>query len=80
MSGDVHVRFSESERVRFPLATHLVILHRDLAALLEACLQVNGISFDIFYGVSANTWNFWDITNSRETLGWIPKDNAEIFR
>jgi hypothetical protein len=25
MNGDIHVRFWEGERVRFPLATHLVL-------------------------------------------------------
>src|SRR5712675_181417 len=36
MSGDVHVRFCESGRGRFPPATHLVVLHEDLAGVLAA--------------------------------------------
>ena len=40
MSGDVHVRFSESEGVRLPLATHLVILCRTEQEAREALERV----------------------------------------
>jgi len=57
-----------------------LLTHRDLATLIEACLWVEDVPFDIFYGVSDNTWRFWDIDHPREVLGWIPQDNAEVFR
>ena len=57
-----------------------LLTHRDLSTLVEACLRAEGVSFDIFYGVSDNTWRFWDISHPREVLGWIPQDNAEFFR
>lgn len=57
-----------------------LLTHYDLITLLEACLQVEGVLFDIFYGVSANTWRFWDISHAQEIIGWIPRDNAERFR
>jgi nucleoside-diphosphate-sugar epimerase len=57
-----------------------MISHRDLAGLVDTCLLVENVSFDIFYGVSANTWRFWDIDHPRDVLGWIPQDNAEVFR
>ena len=57
-----------------------LISHRDLGDLVDTCLLVENVSFDIFYGVSANTWRFWDIDHPRDVLGWIPQDNAEVFR
>lgn len=57
-----------------------LISHRDLADLVDACLLAENVSFDIFYGVSANTWRFWDIDHPRDVLGWIPQDNTEVFR
>ncbi len=57
-----------------------LLTHNDLATLLEACLRVEGVLFDIFYGVSANTWRFWDITHAQDILGWAPQENAESFR
>ncbi|MGH7801685.1 MAG: NAD-dependent epimerase/dehydratase family protein [Thermodesulfobacteriota bacterium] len=57
-----------------------LLTHRDLATLIEACLRLEDVPFDIFYGVSDNTWRFWDIDHPREVLGWIPQDNAEVFR
>lgn len=57
-----------------------LLTHRDLATLIDACLRVKNVSFGIFYGVSANTWRFWDIHHPREVLGWMPQDNAEVFR
>ena len=57
-----------------------LLTHRDLAALVDACLRAEGVPFDIFYGVSANTWRFWDVAHAREVLGWEPQDDAERFR
>lgn len=57
-----------------------LLAHCDLATLLEACLRVEGVLFDTFYGVSANTWRFWDITHAQEVIGWVPQTNAERFR
>lgn len=54
--------------------------HRDLTQLVEKCLEANNLSFDIFYGVSNNTWRFWDIQNAQEKLGYSPKDDAEDYR
>jgi len=43
MSGDVHVRFCESVRVRFPRATHLVVMTRyrmqDVSRFIETKLE-----------------------------------------
>ena len=54
--------------------------HRDLAQLVDRCLRVEGVQFEIFYGVSGNTWRFWDIEPARRVLGYVPQDNAETYR
>ncbi|MCH7740411.1 MAG: NAD(P)-dependent oxidoreductase [Chloroflexi bacterium] len=51
--------------------------HRDAAHLIERCLAVEGLKFEIFYGVSDNTWRFWDIEHAKNYLGYSPQDNAQ---
>lgn len=66
-------------------------LHRDLGAyislrdevqLIEKSIEANsiddewGIPFQIFYGVSANTCNFWSIENAARVIGYSPDDDA----
>ncbi|MDP6300247.1 MAG: NAD(P)-dependent oxidoreductase [SAR202 cluster bacterium] len=52
---------------------------RDLATMVQRCIEVEGIGYDIFYGASANTWKIYDTPRAWETLGYRPKDNAESF-
>jgi len=54
--------------------------HRDLAQLIDRCLSVEGLHFEIFYGVSGNTWHFWDLAHAARVLGYVPQDNAETYR
>jgi hypothetical protein len=66
-------------------------LHRDLGAYLSLRDEVQviqksietenidnqyGIPFQIFYGVSGNTLNFWDIGNAKKVIGYEPQDDA----
>jgi hypothetical protein len=66
-------------------------LHRDLGAyislrdevqLLEKSIEADsiddewGIPFQIFYGVSGNTFNFWSIENAARVIGYAPEDDA----
>lgn len=53
--------------------------HRDLAQLVERCLT-QPLKFEIFYGVSNNTWRFWDIQYAADKIGYAPQDNAEDWR
>jgi len=53
--------------------------HRDLAQLIDRCLSVEGLRFEIFYGVSGNTWHFWDLAHAARVLGYVPQDNAETY-
>ena len=54
--------------------------HDDIAGLINACINSDKIGFDIFYGVSNNTWKIWDISNQEEKLSFKPKSNAENLR
>jgi len=54
--------------------------HRDLAQLIDRCLNVAGLRFEIFYGVSGNTWHLWDLAYAARVLGYAPQDNAETYR
>ena len=53
--------------------------HRDLAQLVNQCLT-QPLGFEIFYGVSDNTWRFWDTDYAKKTIGYAPLDNAEDYR
>jgi nucleoside-diphosphate-sugar epimerase len=75
--GTVNRHNSPTHDVRH-MATWLS--HRDLAQLVDRCLTVAGIRFEIVYGVSGNTWRFWDIAHAQRVLGYVPQDNAEAYR
>jgi nucleoside-diphosphate-sugar epimerase len=54
--------------------------HKDLVQLVEKSIEAQGLGFEVFYGVSNNTWRFWDLTHSKEAIGYDPRDNAEDHR
>ena len=55
---------------------------RDEVQLLEKSIETDsidneyGVPFQIFYGVSGNTGNFWSIDNARRVIGYEPEDDA----
>ena len=53
---------------------------RDLTTMVDRCIEVEGIGFDVFFGASANTWKIYDTPRGWEVLGYTPQDNAEEFR
>jgi nucleoside-diphosphate-sugar epimerase len=58
-----------------------LITHEDLVGLVDRCIRApDDVSFGIFYGVSDNTWRFWDIADAREQIGYEPHDDAERWR
>ncbi len=61
---------------------HATLLsHRDLVQLVERSLAAPAsVGFAILYGVSANTWRFWDIEEARTLIGYEPADDAEQWR
>ena len=58
-----------------------LLTHRDLVQLVERCIEApDHLKFGIFYGVSDNKWRVWDISDSRDAIGYSPRDNAEQWR
>ena len=58
-----------------------LLTHGDLVRLVRGCVDApDSLRFAIFYGVSDNTWRFWDISNARELAGYAPQHNAERWR
>jgi len=55
-----------------------LFMHPDLVKMVDMCLLAEDIGFEIFYGVSANTWRFWDTAPVRDCLGWEPEENAAL--
>jgi nucleoside-diphosphate-sugar epimerase len=69
-----------SDRPEDPREFATLLTHRDLVHLIRRCLDVPELPFGVFYGVSANTWRFWDIDGARRALGYEPQDDAEQWR
>jgi nucleoside-diphosphate-sugar epimerase len=58
-----------------------LLTHRDLVQLVDCSINAHeDVRFAIFYGVSANTWRFWDISDARDRIGYEPLDDAEAWR
>jgi nucleoside-diphosphate-sugar epimerase len=49
--------------------------HRDLVQLVKKSLLAD-VKFAIYYGVSNNQKNFWDISNAAEEIGYQAEDGA----
>lgn len=54
--------------------------HRDLTSMVKRCIDVEGITYDIFFGASGNTWKIYDTPRAWRVLGYQPQDNAESYR
>jgi nucleoside-diphosphate-sugar epimerase len=55
--------------------------HADLVRLVDCCLRApEHVQYAVYYGVSANTWRFWDLSAAREEIGYEPRDDAERWR
>jgi uronate dehydrogenase len=58
-----------------------LLTHADLLRLVECALEAgDDLRFGIYYGVSRNTWRFWEIEDAAEEIGYHPQDDAEAFR
>lgn len=57
------------------------LTHADLVRLVDCALRApDDLRFGVYFGVSANTWRFWEIAGARRELGYEPRDDAERFR
>ncbi len=58
-----------------------MLSHDDLLRLIRACIDAPpALGFGILYGVSANSWRFWDLEEGRALVGYEPADDAERWR
>jgi nucleoside-diphosphate-sugar epimerase len=58
-----------------------LLTHADLLRLVECALAApEELRFGVYYGVSRNTWRFWDISDAAADIGYDPRDDAEQFR
>ncbi len=49
---------------------------RDMAHLVDCCLQDDTVGFDVFHGVSANRARWFDLEHARARIGYAPQDDA----
>jgi nucleoside-diphosphate-sugar epimerase len=69
------------DRPKTPRHYATLLTHSDLVRLVGCALGAPlELRYGVYYGVSANTWRFWDITNAAHDLGYEPQDDAERFR
>lgn len=47
---------------------------RDFAQMVEKCIEADQVKFDIFYGVSDNTFRFFDLEHAKHVIGFVPQD------
>jgi hypothetical protein len=58
-----------------------LLSHPDLVEIVDCAIRApRELRYGVYYGVSANTWRFWDIANAYDELGFDPQDDAERFR
>lgn len=54
----------------------IYLSHRDCAELIRCCLDNETVRYGVYYGISNNPGQFYDLTNAREELGYEPIDSA----
>jgi nucleoside-diphosphate-sugar epimerase len=54
----------------------LYLSHHDCAELVAACLDADDVRFGIYYGISNNPRQFYDLANAARDLNWRPRDSA----
>ena len=58
-----------------------LLTHADLLRLVEGALNApDELRFGVYYGVSRNTWRFWEIADAAEEIGYEPQDDSESHR
>lgn len=51
---------------------------RDMAQLTWRCIEAQGVTFGIFYGVSNGAERKFDLSSAREILGYAPEDDGSL--
>jgi uronate dehydrogenase len=70
-----------ADRPSSPRHFATLLTHADLVRLVRSAIEApESVRFAVVYGVSNNTWRFWDLDEARETLGYVAEDDAEAWR
>jgi nucleoside-diphosphate-sugar epimerase len=67
------------ERPRNPRMLSTWLSPDDAGRLIEACLSVPSPGFRVIYGVSANTRGGWVSLDEARSIGYEPRDDAEVY-
>jgi nucleoside-diphosphate-sugar epimerase len=67
------------ERPRNPRMLSTWLSPDDAGRLFEACLSVPSPGFRVIYGVSANTRGGWVSLDEARSIGYEPRDDAEVY-
>jgi NAD+ dependent glucose-6-phosphate dehydrogenase len=54
--------------------------HRDLTHMVQRCIEVTDLGYEIFFAASGNTWKIYDTPRAWRLLDFQPQDNAEHYR
>ena len=72
---------SSADRPRSARHFATLLTHADLVRLVRAAIEApSDVRFAIVYGVSNNSWRFWDLESARASIGYVPMDDAETWR
>ena len=72
---------NRESRPQSPRHFATLLTHNDLVQLVDRSIRApDDLKFGIYYGVSNNTWRFWDISEGESHLGYRPEDDAESLR
>ncbi|MDX6481710.1 MAG: uronate dehydrogenase [Gaiellaceae bacterium] len=70
-----------ADRPTSPRHFATLLSHADLVRLVRGALDAPAeLRYGVYYGVSANTWRFWDLANARAEIDYEARDDAERFR
>lgn len=56
----------------------IYLSHRDCAELVRCCIDAEHIRYGVYYGVSNNPRLFYDLSNARDEIGYVPQDAAPV--
>lgn len=77
-----HINPNDLKPIHRALGAYLSI--RDQVQLFIKSIETeniedeNGVPFQIFYGISGNSHNFWSLANARKVIGYAPEDNSQV--
>lgn len=66
------------DRPHGPRQRALYLSHRDAAQALHLSIEApESLSYEVFFAMSNNRWNYRDVSHARDVVGFVPRDSAE---